>query len=127
MDLIPLLDRFKQDVTATTVDRDQAENRRRSIFSRYVRRSFTTYTLINGIPSALEDIEKRSRVLLEKGAAARFLDKEEDSVEVARLVERLREAITHYQVSENCLCAEYDSYMRGRYLNNKRSTIRLQT
>ena len=113
MDLIPLLDRFKQDVTVTTVDRDQAENRRRSIFSRYVRRSFTTYTLINGIPSALEDIEKRSRALLEKGAAARFLDKEEDSVEVARLVERLREAITHYQVSENCLVAPSTTHTEG--------------
>ena len=58
--------------------------------------------LLIGLSSALEDIEKRSRVLLEKGAAARFLDKREDSAEVARLIERLREAIAHYQVSEDC-------------------------
>ena len=58
--------------------------------------------LLNGLSSVLEDIEKRSRVLLEKGAAARFLDKREDSAEVVRLIERLREAIAHYQVSEDC-------------------------
>ena len=40
-------------------------------------------------------------MLLKKGAAARFLDKGEDSAEVARLIERLREAIAHYQVSED--------------------------
>ena len=54
-------------------------------------------------PRALEEIEKRSRVLLEKGAATRFVDKGEDSAEVAKLIERLREAITHYEVSEDCV------------------------
>jgi len=49
--------------------------------------------------SALEDIEKKSQALLEKGVAARFIDKGEDSKEVARLIERLREAISYYQVS----------------------------
>jgi len=42
-------------------------------------------------------------VLLEKSVAARFVDKGEDSKEVARLIERLQEAITHYQVSKNHL------------------------
>jgi len=34
-----------------------------------------------------------------KGAAARFIDKGEDAKEVAGLIEKLREAIIHYQVS----------------------------
>lgn len=49
----------------------------------------------------LEEIEKQSRALLEKGTATRFVDKGEDSKGVARLIERLREAITHYQVGES--------------------------
>ena len=39
--------------------------------------------------------------MLAKGVAARFADKGKDSGEVVGLVERLREAISHYQVSEN--------------------------
>ena len=58
--------------------------------------------LLNGLSSVLEDIEERSRVLLKSGVAARFLDKREDSVEVARLIERVREAVAHYQVSKDC-------------------------
>jgi len=57
-------------------------------------------TLANGPRSALEEIEKRSQALLEKGKVARFVDKERDSGEVVKLVERLRDAITRYQVSE---------------------------
>ena len=38
-------------------------------------------------------------MLLKKGVAARLIDKQEDSKEVARLVERLREAIVLHQVS----------------------------
>jgi len=49
----------------------------------------------------LEEIEKRSKALLEKGKTARFLDKGRDSGEVVKLVERLRDAITHYQVSDD--------------------------
>ena len=59
-------------------------------------------------PSALEEIERRSQELLAKGAAARFIDKGEDSKEVAGLVERLREAITHYQVSVYQIIASSD-------------------
>jgi len=49
----------------------------------------------------LEEIEKRSQTLLEKGKATRFVDKGRDSGEVVKLVERLRDAITQYQVSED--------------------------
>jgi thiamine monophosphate synthase len=49
----------------------------------------------------LEAIEKRSQALLEKGKVARFVDKGRDSGEVVKLVERLRDAIARYQVSED--------------------------
>ena len=69
----------------------------------YVHRLLTTKTFVNGLHSALEEIEKRAQKLMEKTAAARFIDKGSDSREVAGLVERLREAIVHYQVRKNCL------------------------
>jgi len=102
-ELIPLLERFRQNIALTTDGRDQVEERRRSELSRCVPRSSIIPTLVNGIVSTLQEIEKRSRVLLEKGTGVRFLDKGEDSKEVAGLIERLREAITQYQVSGNCL------------------------
>ena len=88
-DLIPLLERFKRDIAVTRTDGDQVENQQRSEFSRSARRSPATLSLVDVLLSALEEIEKRSRALLEKGTAARFVDKEEDSAEVARLIERL--------------------------------------
>jgi len=46
-----------------------------------------------------------SKKLLAKGTFARFVDKGEDSKIVAKLIERLREAIVRYQVGEYCtLC-----------------------
>ena len=101
-ELIPLLERFRQHIALTTDGRDQAEERRRSELSRCVRRPLTMPTLVNGILSTLEEIEKRSRILLEKGTGVRFLDKGEDSKVVAGLIERLREAIIQYQVSGSC-------------------------
>ena len=58
-------------------------------------------TLANGLHSVLEEIEKRSQELLEKGKATRFVDKGRDSGEVVKLVERLRDSIAQYQVSED--------------------------
>ena len=95
-------------------DGDQAEKQRRLELSRYARRSLTLPILVNGILSALEEIDRRSRALLEKGIATRFVDKGEDSKEVARLVERLREAITHYQVSENYWVASSKTQTEGQ-------------
>ena len=85
--------------------RDRAEEQRRSELSRCVRRLPGIPTLVNDILSTLEEIEKRSRVLLEKSTGVRFLDKGEDSKEVTGLIERLREAITQYQVSGNSLAS----------------------
>ena len=117
-ELIPLLERFRENiaVTANGGDQagDQAEEQRRSQLSRCVRRSPMIPTLVNGVLSTLEGIERRSRVLLEKGTGARFLDKGEDSKEVAGLVERLREAITHYQVSRNCLAPSSSAHTGGQ-------------
>ena len=90
--------KLKQNVTATAVDVDEGENRRRSDLSRYAPQLFTVHVCANGHRSTLEEIEKRSQVLLKRGVPARFIDKENDSGEVARLVERLREAIALYQV-----------------------------
>ena len=73
--------------------------KRRIELTRYARTSLVSPALIDRLHSALEDIEKRSQALLEKGVAARFVDKDGDSKDVARLIERLREAISHYQVS----------------------------
>ena len=67
---------------------------------------------VNGHRSTLEEIEKRSQVLLEKGVPARFMDKE-DSKEVAKLVERLREAIALYQVSESWIISPGAAHMGG--------------
>jgi len=62
----------------------------------------------------LEDIEKRSQELLEKGKAAQFVDKGRDSGEVVKLVERLRDAITRYQVSEGWFVASNMTYTVGQ-------------
>ena len=48
--------------------------------------------------SALEEIEKQSRDLLEKKKTARFIDKTGDSQEVVNLIEKLRTSIVYYQV-----------------------------
>ena len=42
--------------------------------------------IVNGICSALEEIEKRSRDLLAKGTVTQFVDKGADFGEVARLI-----------------------------------------
>jgi len=63
-------------------------------------------TPINGPRSSLEKIERRSQALLGKRTAARLVDKGEDSKEVAKLIDSLREAITHYQVGENRTVAQ---------------------
>ena len=99
MDLEPRLTRFKQNITTTTIDGDPGETGRRKELARYAHRSSPSPTSLSDLRSTLEDIEKRSQALLAKGTAARFVDKGGDSGEVVKLIERLQEAITHYQVS----------------------------
>jgi len=64
--------------------------------------------------SALEEIEKRSRAMLAKSAATRFIDKGEDSKEVARLIEELRDVLSHYQVSGNLDILSSSADIRGK-------------
>ncbi|KAF9649401.1 hypothetical protein BDM02DRAFT_3186299 [Thelephora ganbajun] len=80
--LKPQLDRLKQTVTTTTKGDPEETGRREEL------------------ASALEEIEKRSRELLAKGTVTQFVNKKGDSKEVARLAERLQEAINHYQISQ---------------------------
>ena len=111
-DLIPYLNRLKQTVNAVVSDGDQAEKERRSGLFRCARWLPTPPTIADGLRSALGEIEKKSQDLLTKGMATRFVDKGADSGEVARLIERLREAITHYQVRESFCCAKHSSRRR---------------
>ena len=104
------MDRFKQNITTTTIDADSEETRRREELTRYACRSLTTPTLVNCFRSALEEIEKRSQELLDKGKVAGFVDKGSDSGEAVKLIERLREATIHYQVGENCFAATSMAY-----------------
>ena len=55
-------------------------------------------------PRSLEDIEKRSQVLSDKGKMAKMLDKKRNSGAIVKLVEQLRQAILVYQVGtvESC-------------------------
>ena len=77
---------------------DREEVERRSQLEKFVSsRTFVYIKLILRYRS-LEDIETRSRALLEKGKVARVLDKARDSGEVIGLVEKLRQAILVYQV-----------------------------
>lgn len=99
-DLVPQLYRFRQNADVSMSGGDQAEANRRLELSRYACWFPTTFVLVKPLRSALGRIEKRSRELLDKGKAARFVDKRADSGEVASLVDQLREAITHYQVSQ---------------------------
>ena len=101
--LKPQLDRFKQNITTTTIDGDPEETGRRTELTRCARQLLASPALVDDCHSALKEIEERSLELLEKDPAARFVDKARDSEEVAELIERLREAITNYQVSKNCL------------------------
>ena len=98
--LKPQLDGFKKAITTTTVNGD-LETQRRTKLTRYVGQSLVLLGLANHLDSELEEIERGSRELLAKTTATWLMEKAGDSREVAKLVERLRDAITHYQVSES--------------------------
>ena len=92
------MDRFKQNITTKTIDGDPEETDRRRGLTVYVHRLITAPTAPNRHYSTFEKIEKLSQKLLAKSTTARFADKGEDSKIVAKLIERLREAIVCYQV-----------------------------
>jgi len=47
--------------------------------------------------------------------AALFVDKRKDSGEVVKLVDRLRDAITGYQVRISFFCLEYDLHSKAGF------------
>jgi hypothetical protein len=79
-------------------------------------------TTPSGHYRTFEKIEEISQQLLAKGTIARFIDKGEDSNTVARLIERLREAIVCYQASEDHVSVLSTVDAGSRYHNSKRST-----
>ena len=99
------MDRFKQNITTTTVDGDPEETDRRRGLTACVHRLITPSTAPDRRCSTFKKIEELSQKLLAKGVIARFADKAEDSKIVARLIERLREAIVCYQVGNYCASA----------------------
>ena len=114
-ELKPQLDRFKQNITTTTIDGDPGETGRRTVLTRYAHQLLAPPPiLVNGLRSAMEEIEKQSEALLAKGVTARFVDKAGDSGEVVRLIERLREAVMHYQVSGNWFVASSAIHIGGQ-------------
>jgi hypothetical protein len=120
-ELIPHLKGFKQNVNTGTTDGDEGERERQSELFRYACRLLAMHTLINGLCSALEEIEKRLWVLLEKHVVAWFLDKGEDSKEVTKLIKQLRVAVIHYQVSEDHFIGWAQFTWEDRYHNKKQS------
>jgi hypothetical protein len=98
-DLIPWLEKLQESLAKVNPDNDREEVERRSQLAKFVshlaplfRRRITLYR-------SLEDIGTRSLALAGKGKLARALDKAQDSQEIIKLVEELRQAILIYQVS----------------------------
>jgi hypothetical protein len=74
---------------------------RRKKLARWVHLSVLVVTVSNGLCSAFNQIEESSEKLLKQGPITKFAKKSSDSKAVAGLIERLREAIIYYQVSDN--------------------------
>ena len=99
-ELVPQLDRFKQNITTTIVDGDPEETNRRIGLARcvHVLRLTVIMTATASRRRTFKQVEELSDKLSAKSAFIRFVDRGEDSKVVARLIERLREAIVCYQV-----------------------------
>jgi hypothetical protein len=89
--------------------------------------SVSVVTVSNGLCSAFNQIEESSEKLLKKGPMAIFTDKGSDSKVVAGLIERLREAIIYYQVSDNYILVFGIVDKGNRYHSSKQSTIKSLT
>ena len=70
---------------------------------------------------SLEDIERRSQVLLGKRKAARILDKTQDSQAIIKLVEDLRQAIFIYQVGTIRNHGDHAGLTSSRQLSQQQS------
>jgi hypothetical protein len=124
-ELVPQLDGFKQTITTAAVDGDPEETGRRMELTKYVHPLVIVSTILNDLCSMFKQIEEASQELLTKSALARFADKGKDSKVVAGLVQRLREAIVRYQVSDHCHSVGIlVTDRRIRFHNSKRSIIK---
>ena len=100
-DLIPWLEKLLATLAKVDPNGDHEEVERRSQLEKSVSR-LSSLVHLKPILSdrSLDEIGRRSLVLSEKGKVARVLDKTRDSQEVIALVEKLRQAILVYQVSD---------------------------
>jgi hypothetical protein len=98
-DLIPWLEKLQENLAKVNPDGDREEVERRSHLAKFVSCLIHLIQPIPTLSRSLEDIGTRSLTLSEKGKLARALDKAQDSQEVIKLVEKLRQAILIYQVS----------------------------
>ena len=110
MDLIPWLTKLKDNMTTPSTDNNPEEAERREQLTRFASRPRLPSHWLKSIlhPRSLEEIEKRSRMLFDKGKVAKIIDKKRDSGVITKLVEELRQAILTYQVGAavNCDHAE---------------------
>jgi hypothetical protein len=98
-DLIPWLEKLQESLAKVNPDGDREEVERRSQLAKFVSCLIFLVRPMLTLSRSLEDIGTRSLALSEKGKLARVLDKAQDSQEVIKLVEKLRQAILVYQVS----------------------------
>jgi hypothetical protein len=98
-DLIPWLEKLQESLAKANPDGDREEVERRSQLAKFVSCLAPPACPIITLNRSLEDIGTRSLALSGKKKLARVLDKAQDSQEVVKLVEKLRQAILVYQVS----------------------------
>jgi len=123
-DLIPWLKKLQESLAKVNPDDDREEVERRSQLAKSVYCLAPLSHPELTLDRSLEDIGKRSLALSEKGKVARVLDKSQDSQEVIKLVEKLRQAILEYQVSAKTPPESDIVDTCGRCRNNSRSTTR---
>jgi len=86
----------------------------------------TKSTVPNYHYSTFKTIEEISQKLLGQGNIAQFVNKEENSKVVVKLVERLQQAIVCYQVSKSRTSVPSTVDVRGRCRSSKQSTAKSQ-
>jgi hypothetical protein len=101
-DLIPWLEKLQETLAKVNSDGDREEVERRSQLAKFVSRLAPPAHPVLTVDRSLEEIGTRSLALSGKKKLARVLDKAQDSQEVIKLVEKLRQAILVYQVSVRC-------------------------
>ena len=98
-DLIPWLEKLQESLAKVNPGGDREEVERRLQLAKFVSYLEPPAYPITTLYRSLEEIGTRSLTLSGKKKLARVLDKTQDSQEVVKLVEKLRQAILIYQVS----------------------------